>query len=47
MASEKQIDRQAPEQRTTPGSRIPVQPKPASRPPLLHDGLEVLRSSHC
>jgi hypothetical protein len=48
MASEHHGDRQAADQRKQPSDpRSPAPPLPQGGPPLLNEGLEVPRSSHC
>jgi hypothetical protein len=48
MASEQGTDQQAPDQRKEPRDpRSPTPPLPQGGPPLVNDGLEVPRSSHC
>jgi hypothetical protein len=48
MANEERSDRlPAPESENLKDSRLSPPPPPQIRPPISHDGPELLRSSHC
>jgi hypothetical protein len=48
MASEQTSPPESSTRRESPrDSRVPAKPSPNNGPPLLNDGLELVRDSHC